>query len=75
MTEKETENILLPILQNIQSDISVLKESVQRIDSRLGAMDHHLAGFYTEQRYQNDELDNHRGRLEAIEAKDPDPEL
>lgn len=68
----QIEDIVIPILRNMQSDIATLKESVRRIDGRLTSMDHHLAGFYSEQRWQNDEIDTLRGRLEDLENQ-PDP--
>ena len=71
MTEV-TNDLLYQVLKSVQGDISVLKESVRRIDARIASMDHHLAGFYSEQRWQNDELDNLRGRVEALEDQDPE---
>jgi len=51
MTDK-IDDIVVPILREIQkdisiltSDVSVLKESVQRIDSRIGTMDNYMAGL------------------------------
>jgi hypothetical protein len=70
---KVTNELLYEVLKTVQGDISVLKESVRRIDARIASMDHHLAGFYSEQRWQNDEIDNLRGRVEAIEDQDRDP--
>lgn len=68
-----TNELLYEVLKSLQGDISILKESVRRIDARIASMDHHLAGFYSEQRWQNDEIDNLRGRVEAIEDQDHDP--
>lgn len=53
-----TNDLIYSVLKTIQADISVLKEAVRRIDARMASMDHHMAGFYSEQRWQNDELDN-----------------
>ena len=79
MSDK-VEDVVIPILRNLQADISilkedvaVLKESVRRIDGRLSSMDHYMAGFYSEQRWQNDEIDALRGRIEHLEDR-PDPE-
>lgn len=69
-----TNELLYEILKSVQADISVLKESVRRIDARMASMDHHLAGFYSEQRWQNGELDNLRGRVEALEEQKPEQE-
>ncbi len=63
-----TNELIYSILKTVQADMAVLKESVRRIDARIASMDHHLAGFYSEQRWQNDELDNMRGRLETLEG-------
>jgi len=69
-----TNDLIYSVLKTIQTDISVLKEAVRRIDARMASMDHHMAGFYSEQRWQNDELDNIKGRIEAIEEKNKPPE-
>ena len=68
------DDIVIPILRNLQSDVSelksdvsVLKESVRRIDSRMSSMDHYMAGFYAEERWQNDELDHLKDRLNALD--------
>ena len=66
----DRDDIILPILKNIQADISVLKESVRRIDSRIGTMESYMAGFHNSLRWQGDELDTQRGRIEALEDKD-----
>ncbi len=80
------EDIIIPILRNIQadvstlksdvsvlkSDVSVLKESVRRIDSRISTMDSYMAGFHGSLNWQNIEVDHLRGRVEALEDKDPD---
>ena len=67
-------SLIYEVLKAIQGDIGVLKESVRRIDARVGSMDHHLAGFYSEQRWQNDEIDTLRGRLEALEDQPEQPD-
>lgn len=51
----------------VARDVSTLKETVRRIDSRLAAMDSHMAGFYSTARWQSDEIDALKGRLEALE--------
>lgn len=70
------DDIVVPILRNIQedvstmkADVSVLKESVRRIDARLGTMDYHQAAFHAGMKWQSDELDVLRGRIEALEDK------
>ena len=57
--EKTLQSDILPI----KEDIRILKESVQRIDARMSSMDHYLAGFYTEQRWCNDEIDSMKQRI------------
>ena len=64
------DDVLLPILKNIQADMSMLKESVRRIDSRIGTMESYMAGFHSSLRWQGDELDTQRGRIEALEDTD-----
>jgi hypothetical protein len=61
-------------LSRVETDLSIVKESVRRIDGRLVAMDHYMAGFNAEQRWQNDELDHLKGRIERLEDQTPDSE-
>lgn len=79
----ETTNIILPILQAIQGDIStiksdvstlksdvaVLKESVVRIDARIGTMENYMAGFHSNLNWHSTAIDELRGRVEALEQK------
>ena len=75
MSEEITE-IVIPILRSIQtdlasvkSDVSILKKAVTRLDHRTASMDAHLAGFYSSMRMNNDDMDDIRGRIEALERK------
>ncbi len=48
------------------------------MSGKLSAMDSHLAGFYQSLRIHNDDHDDHRGRIEALEEgvkdlKDDEP--
>lgn len=61
-------------IASLKSDVSILKESVRRIDSRVASMDSHLAGFHAKSRWQTDEIDDLRGRVEALERPDGEPE-
>jgi len=65
----DTKDIVIPILRNLQTDMSMLKEAVRRIDARIGTMESYMAGFHNSLRWQGDELDTQRGRLEALEEK------
>ena len=62
----------LKSLDEIRSDVAVLKESVRRIDARIAYMDSYLAGIHSQLRWQNDEMDELRGRVEALENNPPD---
>ena len=71
----QIKDIVIPILKNLQtdmavmkSDVAVLKESVKRIDARISTMESFMAGFHSSLRWQGDELDNQRGRIEALES-------
>lgn len=73
-------DIVVPILRGLQSDVgslksdmAMLKESVRRIDSRIGAMESYMAGFHNSLRWQGDELDTQRGRIESLEDKHRPP--
>ena len=74
------DDIVIPILRNIQgdvavlkADVSVLKEAVRRIDSRISTVDSFMAGFHGSLRWQGDELDHLRGRIERLEDKNKPP--
>jgi len=75
----EITKIVIPILRGIQTDVSLLKRAVQRLDGRIASLDSHMAGFHQSDRTQNDELDDLRGRIEALErtnleAKSDEPQ-
>ena len=80
MTDK-IDDIVIPILRNIQADVSglkadvsMLKESVRRIDARISSMDSHMAAFHSAQNWQSDAIDNLRGRVESLEEREkPEP--
>ena len=57
-------------IETLKKDVGILKESVQRIDARMSSMDHYMAGFYTEQRWHNDETDDIKRRLFKLEKTD-----
>lgn len=70
----EIKDIVIPILKNIQtdvsvlkSDVSVMKENIGRIDMRLGAVESHMSGFMATSRYLEIEVNELRGRVEAPE--------
>ena len=72
----EIEDIVIPILRNLQTDLSdlksdiiMIKESVRRIDHRNASMDSHIAGFHSKLSWSTDEMDDMRGRLEALEDR------
>ena len=66
------DDIVIPILRNLQADISILKESVRRIDARISSMDSYMAGFHSSLNWQNMEFDSLRGRVEHLETRDKD---
>lgn len=75
------DDIVIPILKIIQSDISVmktdigvLKESTGKIDLRLKAVEAHMSGFMSTSKYFETEMDQLRGRVEALENPRPDIE-
>ncbi len=67
-------DIVVPILRSLQADtatlkadMAVIKEAVRRIDARFASVDSMVGGIYSTTRWQSAELDDHRGRLEALE--------
>lgn len=69
-----TNDLIYSVLKNVQSDVSILKESARRIDARMGAIENLMAGFHNTLNWHGQEIDEHRGRLEALEERDRDPE-
>ena len=69
-----TNKLLYETLKEIRSDISILKEAVRRVDSRMGAIENLMAGFHNTLNWHGQELDEHRGRLESVEGQNHDPE-
>ena len=57
----------------MKSGVSVLKEHTRKIDQRLGAVEAHMSGFLSTSRYHESEIDELRGRVEALE-KDKHPD-
>jgi 3'-phosphoadenosine 5'-phosphosulfate sulfotransferase len=73
----DIKDIVIPILKNVQADIaslkmdvSVLKESVRRIDSRMQAMSSYMAGFHSSLSWLEDEYNVLKGRVEGLEDND-----
>lgn len=61
MTDK-INDIVIPILRTIQSDIAVLKENTGKIDLRLKVVESHMTGFMSSTRYIENEVNELRGR-------------
>ncbi|MCB9983842.1 MAG: hypothetical protein H6861_09270 [Rhodospirillales bacterium] len=61
----------------MRKEFGVMKEAIRRIDARMSHVDSYLAGLHSQTRWQQDELDDHRGRLEHLEQSlkdnDQDP--
>ena len=72
MADDEPDQIIVSILRALQADVAEIKKAVTRIDGRISAMDSHMAGFHTLLRMHNDQHDDARGRLEALEQKNAD---
>lgn len=66
------EDIVIPLLRTIQADISALKESVRRIDARIGSIENFQAGFHNTLNWHGQTLDEYRGRLESLEDRKDD---
>lgn len=75
------DDVVIPILRAVQSDIAVLKadtailkETTGKTDIRLKVVEAHMTGFMSSARYLETEIDQLRGRVEALEgalAKQP----
>ena len=75
MADPVTNKLLYKTLVQVQHDLAALTGAVHRIDGRIAAMNDHLAEFYRSDRSQSDEIDELRGRVEALEStsKDDNP--
>jgi septal ring factor EnvC (AmiA/AmiB activator) len=84
------DDIVIPILRTLQSniatiqsdiaavkgDISALKENTGKLAQRMTAVEAHMSGFLSTARYHEHEINELRGRLEALEqARHPDNPL
>ena len=74
--------LIFTTLQDIQTRLADinnrLTHGIQRVSSQISALDSHMAGFYRSDRCQTDEIDDLRGRVEALEqtvrdSKNDDP--
>lgn len=72
--DNNIEDVVIPILINIQSDmtvvkgdISMLKEYTRKLDQRMGAVEAHMSGFLSTSRYHENEINELRGRVETLE--------
>lgn len=73
-----TNALIYATLQDLQDRMGRMEKSINAVGTKVSAMDSHLAGFYQSLRVHNDEHDEHRGRIEALERdvkslKDDDP--
>ena len=71
-SDNVTNSLIYATLQDLQERLAEmdkrLTHGIQRLDARMSSMDSHLAGFYQSIRIQNDDIDEQRGRIEALEA-------
>ncbi len=72
----QIKDIVVPILQQMQgdlavvkTDIHVLKENTGKMDQRLKTVEAHMSGFMSNSRYHDTEIDELRGRVEALEQQ------
>lgn len=65
----ETENLVLEQLRAIRADIAESREGQARIETRLTAIEHHMAGLITSFGGQQNDLDSLRRRVERIEQR------
>lgn len=74
------DDIVIPILRTLQADVSAmksdmadLKERTAKIDIHLGIVKSHMTGFMSSAKYLETEIDELRGRVEALERRDQPP--
>ena len=66
-----TNSLIYTTLRDIQERLAEmdnrLTHGVQRVSGQISAMDSHMAGFYQSLRVRDDDQDDLRGRVEALE--------
>lgn len=69
---KVTNALIYATLQEIQERLTRMEQGIRINSGKLSAMENYLAGFYQSLRIRDEEIDQHRGRLEALEQRDTD---
>lgn len=68
-----TNALIYATLQEIQERIAEMDDrlthGIHRVSAQVSALDSYMAGYHRSDTCQNDEIDNLRGRVEALERK------
>ena len=72
---KVSNELIYATLQDIQTRVGRLEDGINILSGNVSALDTHMAGFYRTATTQNDQINEHRGRIEVLErdAKKDDP--
>ncbi len=68
MTE-ETENLVLSILERLQSEFALMREDMSGLRSEMTSVRQHMAGFMTRELSQDADLASVKLRLDRIERR------
>lgn len=63
------ENLLLEHLKSIQNVLTDLKTGQRLTNERLGAIEHHMAGFHVTVSHHQEDIQSLKIRLERIEKR------
>ncbi len=67
MADNVSLELLSKQMDQMLKRLGTVEAAVLRIDARTASMDSYLAGLHSSMNWQSAELDQHRGRLEALE--------
>ena len=66
---EEVENLMLEHLKAIRAELASLTQGQRVTNERLGAIEHHMAGFHSSAVSQTSEIDHLKERLSRIEKR------
>jgi hypothetical protein len=65
----EPESLVLEHLRHMRGKLDGVADDVKLLGLRMAAMERHMAGMYTSETYQSDELDRLKRRVDRIEQR------
>lgn len=69
MADDTDKNLMLSILKDLQSGQSRVEQGQRLTNERLGAIEHHMAGFHVSLSTYHEEIDTIKDRIARIEKR------